>query len=78
MDKKMKYIYLKKDGKYLHIVQNEHEDYQDYSDISAMYSQQYVLKKEKDGAIKFSDRNEVLRFLVTTGRKLKGFKEVVE
>lgn len=74
----MKYIYLKKDGKYLHIVQNEHEDYQDYSDISAMYSQQYVLKNEKDGAIKFLEQRECDRFLVTTGRKLKGFKEVKE
>ena len=42
----MRYIYLKKDGKYLHIVQYEHEDYQDYSDISAMYTQHYVLKEE--------------------------------
>ena len=31
----MRYIYLKKDGKYLHIVQHEHEDYQDYLDIHA-------------------------------------------
>lgn len=46
----MRYIYLKKDGKYLHIVQYEHEDYQDYSDISAMYTQHYVLKDEQDGA----------------------------
>ncbi len=45
----MKYIYLKKDGKYLHIVQNEHEEYQDYSDISSMYSQQYVLRQDDVG-----------------------------
>ena len=62
----MRYIYLKKDVKYLHIVQYEHEDYQDYSDISSMYTQHYVLKDEVD------------RFLVTTGRKLKGFKQVKE
>lgn len=74
----MHYIYLKKDGKYLHIVQNEHEDYQDSSDISAMYTQQYVLKDEQDGAIKFADQDEVHRFLVTKGRKLKGFKQVRE
>lgn len=74
----MKYIYLKKDGKYLHIVQNEHEDFQDYSDISAMYTQQYVLKSEKQGAIKFQEQRECSRFLATTGRKLKGFKEVKE
>lgn len=74
----MRYIYLKKDGKYLHIVQHEHEDYQDYSDISAMYTQHYVLKEKQDGAIKFADKDEVDRFLVTTGRKLKGFKQVKE
>lgn len=74
----MRYIYLKKDGKYLHIVQYEHEDYQDYSDISSMYTQHYVLKDEQDGAIKFADKDEVDRFLVTTGRKLKGFKQVKE
>ncbi|MDF2418018.1 hypothetical protein GWP85_10940 [Acinetobacter beijerinckii] len=74
----MKYIYLKKDGKYLHIVQNEHEDYQDYSDISSMYTQQYVLKTEQEGAIKFSEQRECDRFLVTKGRKLKGFIEVKE
>ncbi|MDF2419173.1 hypothetical protein GWP85_16910 [Acinetobacter beijerinckii] len=74
----MKYIYLKKDGKYLHIVQYEHEDYQDYSDISSMYTQQYVLKTEQEGAIKFSEQRECDRFLVTIGRKLKGFKEVKE
>ncbi|WP_151765952.1 hypothetical protein [Acinetobacter colistiniresistens] len=74
----MKYIYLKKDGMYLHIAQNEHEDFQDYSDISAMYTQQYVLKREKDGAIKFQEQRECNRFLATKGRKLKGFKEVKE
>lgn len=74
----MRYIYLKKDGKYLHIVQHEHEDYQDYSDISSMYTQHYVLKEEQDGAIKFADKDEVDRFLVKQGRKLKGFKQVTE
>ncbi len=74
----MKYIYLKKDGEYLHIVQNEHEDYQDYSDISAMFTQHYVLKKEKDGALKFQQQHEVNYFLVHQGRKLKGFKQVKE
>ena len=38
----------------------------------------YVLKDEQDGAIKFADKDEVDRFLVTTGRKLKGFKQVKE
>ncbi|MCU4378836.1 hypothetical protein [Acinetobacter haemolyticus] len=74
----MKYIYLKKEGKYLHILQVEHEDYQDYSDISSMYTQHYVLKDEKEGAIKFAEQRECDRFLVTIGRKLKGFKQVKE
>ncbi|VXA58279.1 conserved hypothetical protein [Acinetobacter proteolyticus] len=74
----MKYIYLKKDGKYLHIVQNEHEEYQDQSDISAVYSQQYVLKPDKDGAIKFQQQREVDYFLAKQGRKLKGFTQVKE
>ena len=74
----MHYIYLKKGNLYLHIVQHEHEDYQDYSDIHAMVTQHYVLKDEQDGAIKFADKDEVDRFLVTTGRKLKGFKQVKE
>ncbi|MCH7380407.1 hypothetical protein [Acinetobacter higginsii] len=74
----MKYIYLKKDGKYLHIIQNEHEDYQDSSDISAMYSQHYVLKDEKDGAVKFQQQREVDYFLAKQGMKLKGFKQEKE
>lgn len=74
----MRYFYIKKGKQYLHIKQNVYEDYQDYSDISAMYTQHYVLKDEQDGAIKFADKDEVDRFLVTTGRKLKGFKQVLE
>lgn len=74
----MKYIYLKKDGKYLHIVQSEHEEYQDSSDISTMYTQQYILKEEKEGAIRFLEQRECDRFLATKGKRLKGFKEVKE
>lgn len=74
----MHYFYIKKGKQYLHIKQNVYEDYQDYSDISSMYTQHYVLKNEQDGAIKFADKDEVDRFLVTTGRKLKGFKQVKE
>lgn len=74
----MKYIYLKKDGKYLHIVQNEHEEYQDSSDISSMYIQQYILNEEKEGAIRFLEQRECDRFLATKGKRLKGFKEVKE
>ena len=74
----MKYIYLKKDRKYLHIVQNEHEEYQDSSDISSMYTQQYILNEEKEGAIRFLEQRECDRFLATKGKRLKGFKEVKE
>lgn len=74
----MKYIYLKKDGKYLHIIQSEHEDFQDYSEISSMHTQLYVLKAEKEGAIKFLEQREVDYFMQHQGRKLKGFKEVKE
>ncbi len=74
----MKYIYLKKDGKYLHIVQNELEEYQDSSDISSMYTQQYILNEEKEGAIRFLEQRECDRFLATKGKRLKGFKEVKE
>lgn len=74
----MKYIYLKKDGKYLHIVQNEYEEYQDSSDIGAMYTQQYILNAEKEGAVRFLEQRECDRFLATKGKRLKGFKEVKE
>ena len=74
----MKYIYLMKDGKYLHIVQHEHEDYQDYSDIHAMVTQQYVFLDDKDNAIKFLEKREVDYFMVRQGRKLKGVEVVSE
>lgn len=74
----MQYIYLKKDNKYLHIVQSEHESYEDYSDVSGMYTQHFVLSPEKEGAIKFLQQHEVDYFLVKAGRKLKGFKQVKE
>lgn len=74
----MRYIYLKKDNKYLHIVQNEHESFEDYSDVSGMYTQHFVLKTEKEGAIKFLQQHEVDYFLVKAGRRLKGFKQVKE
>ena len=67
---------LKKRNLYLHIVQHEHEDYQDYSDIHAIVTQQYVFLDDKDNAIKFSDKDEVDRFLLTKGRKLKGVEVV--
>ena len=74
----MRPYYIKKNGLYLHVQTTEHEDYQDYSDIHAMITQHYVLKEEQDGAIKFADKDEVDRFLVKQGRKLKGFKQVKE
>lgn len=43
-----------------------------------MVTQQYVFLDEKDNVIKFADKDEVDRFLVTIGRKLKGFKQVKE
>lgn len=70
----MRYFYIKKGKQYLHIKQNVYEDYQDYSDISAMVTQQYVFLDGKDGAIKFADKDEVDRFLLTKGRKLKGME----
>lgn len=74
----MHYFYIKKGKQYLHIVQYEHEDYQDYSDISAMVTQQYVFLDDKDNAIKFLEKREVDYFLVTRGRKLKGVEVVSE
>lgn len=74
----MRYFYIKKGKQYLHIKQNVYEDYQDYSDISAMVTQQYVFLDDKDDAIKFLEKREVDRFLVTRGRKLKGVEIKME
>jgi hypothetical protein len=74
----MRYFYIKKGKQYLHIKQNVYEDYQDYSDIHAMVTQQYVFLDDKDNAIKFADKDEVDRFLLTRGRKLKGVQVVRE
>lgn len=74
----MRYFYIKKGKQYLHIKQNVYEDYQDYSDISAMVTQQYVFLDDKDDAIKFLEKREVDYFLVTRGRKLKGVEVVSE
>ncbi|ENX11934.1 hypothetical protein F895_03438 [Acinetobacter sp. CIP 64.2] len=54
------------------------EDYQDYSDINAMLTQEYFTSDLKDGAIKFLEKREATRFLATTGRKLKVFEPVLE
>ena len=74
----MRYFYIKKGKQYLHIKQNVYEDYQDYSDIHAMVTQQYVFLDGKDDAIKFLEKREVDYFLVTRGRKLKGVEVVSE
>lgn len=74
----MRYFYIKKGKQYLHIKQNVYEDYQDYSDIHAMVTQQYVFLDDKDDAIKFLEKREVDYFLVTRGRKLKGVEVVSE
>ena len=68
----MRYYYLKKGNLYLHIQTTTHEEYQDYSDIDAIVTQQYVFLNDKDNAIKFLEKREADRFLVTRGRKLKG------
>ncbi|MCH7395237.1 hypothetical protein MMP66_13295 [Acinetobacter dispersus] len=74
----MKNFYIKKGKQYLHIQQSLFEDYQDYSDISAMVTQQYVFLDSKDDAIKFLEKREVNYFMVTRGRKLKGVEIVRE
>ena len=68
----MRPYYIKKNGLYLHVQTTEHEEYQDSSDINAMYTMQYVFLDDKDNAIKFLEKREADRFLVTRGRKLKG------
>lgn len=68
----MRYYYIKKGNLYLHIQTTTYEEYQDYSDIDAMVTQQYVFLDDKDSAIKFLEKREADRFLVTRGRKLKG------
>ena len=74
----MRPYYIKKNGLYLHVQTTEHEEYQDSSDINAMYTMQYVFLDDKDNAIKFADKDEVDRFLLTRGRKLKGVEVVRE
>ncbi len=74
----MRPYYIKKNGLYLHVQTTEHEEYQDNSDISSMYTQQYILNEEKEGAIRFLEQRECDRFLATKGKRLKGFKEVKE
>ncbi|MCJ0827338.1 hypothetical protein MN869_02520 [Acinetobacter sp. NIPH1876] len=74
----MRYFYIKKGKQYLHIQQSMYEEYQDYSDINGMITQQYVFLDTKDDAKKFLEKREADRFLVTLGRKLKGVEVVRE
>lgn len=66
----MRPYYIKKNGLYLHVQTTEHEEYQDSSDINAMYTMRYVFKKEKDGAKTFYDSAEASTYI--TKRRLKG------
>ena len=74
----MRYFYIKNGNLYLHIRQAMVEDYQDYSDISGMLTQEYFTSDKKDGAIKFLEKREASRFMATKGRKLKGYEPVLE
>ena len=72
----MRPYYIKKNGLYLHVQTTEHEEYQDSSDINAMYTMQYVFKKEKDGVKMFYDSTEASTYI--TKRRLKGVEVVSE
>ncbi|QBQ15618.1 hypothetical protein [Acinetobacter haemolyticus] len=74
----MRYFYIKKGKQYLHFQQSLFEEYQDYSDISAMVTQQYVFLDSKDDAIKFLEKREADYFMLTRGWKLKDVKVVRE
>ncbi|KXZ72113.1 hypothetical protein AVENLUH13518_00724 [Acinetobacter venetianus] len=60
----------------MHVQTTAHEDYQDYSDIDAMYTMQYVFKKEKDGAKTFYDSTEASTYIAK--RRIKGVEVVRE
>ena len=70
----MRSYYIKKNGLYLHVQTTEHEEYQDSSDINAMYTMQYVFKREKDGAKTFYDSTEASTYI--TKRRIKGVEVV--
>ena len=74
----MRPYYIKKNGLYLHVQTTEHEEYQDYSDINGMITQQYVFLDTKDDAIKFLEKREASYFMATRGRKLKDVEIVRE
>lgn len=74
----MRPYYLKNGTKYLHIQTDLFEDYQDYSDVSGMYNQNYVFSEKKDGAKEFHTKDDAERYLTLYKRKLKGFVAVTE
>lgn len=70
--------YLKKGNLYLHIQTSLFEQYEDFSDVSGMISQQYVFSAKKEGAIEFPTKEAADRYLTLNKRKLKGFVVVME
>ncbi|MCH7335185.1 hypothetical protein [Acinetobacter sp. NIPH 2699] len=74
----MRLHYLKKGNLYLHIQTDLFEEFQDYSDVSGMYNQNYVFSEKKEGAMQFSNGDDADRYLILNKKKLKGFVVVME
>ncbi|UUM27158.1 hypothetical protein NQU59_16070 [Acinetobacter colistiniresistens] len=74
----MRLHYLKKGNLYLHIQTDLFEQYEDYSDISGMFNQQYIFSEKKEGAMEFQTKVAAERYLFLNKRKLKGFIVVRE
>lgn len=68
----MRFFYIKRGALFLHVQTIEHEEYQDYSDINAMYTMQYAFKAEKEGAKTFYDSTEASTYI--TKRRLKNVR----
>ncbi|WP_151837835.1 MULTISPECIES: hypothetical protein [unclassified Acinetobacter] len=74
----MRLHYLKKGNLYLHIQTDLFEQFEDYSDISGMFNQQYIFSEKKEGAMEFQTKVAAERYLFLNKRKLKGFIVVRE
>ncbi|MCH7295480.1 hypothetical protein [Acinetobacter higginsii] len=74
----MRLHYLKNGKMYLHIQTDLFEQFEDYSDISGMFNQQYVFSEKKEGAMEFQTKEAADRYLFLNKRKLKGFEVVME
>ncbi|MEX5367394.1 hypothetical protein WCE00_10550 [Acinetobacter haemolyticus] len=74
----MRLHYLKKGNLYLHIQTDLFEQYEDYSDISGMFNQQYIFSEKKEGAMEFQTKEAADRYLILNKCKLKGFVVVME